>query len=131
MIQILHCGNYKQRLTITTVNVPDNTVYVYNSIEKLQRSVIQQICSIVFCQAKSLKIISKPCQLQEGINDCGIFAIATALSIALGLDPSKLNYNQELMRNHLKSCFENKYLKMFPCLKDVVNETIQKLRLSI
>ena len=128
MIQILHCGNYKHWLTITTVNAPDNTVYVYNSIdEKLQQSVIQQICSIVFCQAKSLKIISKPCQLQKGINDCGVFAIATALSIASGMDPSKLNYNQELMRNHLKSCFENKYLKMFPCLKDVVNKTVKKI----
>ena len=73
--------------------------------------------------AKSLKIISKPCQLQKGINDCGVFAIAAALIVS-GLDPSKLNYNQELMRNHLNSCF---YLKMFPCLKDVVNKTIKKI----
>ena len=43
-------------LTIATINAPDNTVYVYNSIDgELQQSVIQQISSIVFCQAKSLK----------------------------------------------------------------------------
>ena len=33
MIQIIHCGSVKHWVAVSTVNSPDNTVYVYNSLD--------------------------------------------------------------------------------------------------
>ena len=53
-------------------------------------------------------------QRQKGAQDCGLFAIAFATSIACGEDPSKRMYNQDLMREHLVKCFSNKVVQLFP-----------------
>ena len=53
-------------------------------------------------------------QRQNGTQDCGLFAIAFAMSIACGEDPSKRTYNQDLMREHLVDCFSKKVVQLFP-----------------
>ena len=53
-------------------------------------------------------------QRQNGTHDCGLFAIAFAMSIACGEDPSKRTYNQDLMREHLVDCFSKKVVQLFP-----------------
>ncbi len=39
------------------------------------------------------------------------------VSFAMGDDPSAARYSHELMRNHLRQCFENKRLDKFPLPK--------------
>ena len=46
--------------------------------------------------------------------DCGLFAIASATSLAFGEDPSTREYCQAKMRTHLLKCFVNKYFELFP-----------------
>lgn len=41
---------------------------------------------------------------QEGLSDCGVFAIATATSLAFGRRP--VHFKQSTMREHLLKCFE-------------------------
>ena len=53
-------------------------------------------------------------QNQVGGSDCGLFAIAFAVSICLGMNPSKFIYDQENMRRHLIECIENQKFSNFP-----------------
>ena len=52
-------------------------------------------------------------QNQVGCSDCGLFAIAFAVSICLGMNPSKFIYDQENMRRHLIECIENQKFSNF------------------
>lgn len=52
--------------------------------------------------------------MQSGSNDCGIFSIAYATTIAYGEDPQKYVYDQEKMRRHLYICFTKGILTPFP-----------------
>ena len=54
------------------------------------------------------------CQKQTGATYCGLFAIAIAIAIASGLNPSKMNFRQEVMRAHLVNCFNKNQLIVFP-----------------
>ena len=49
---------------------------------------------------------------QEGFVDCGLFAIATSVSLAYGKQPPK--YLQNFMRTHLINCIENCMFVEFP-----------------
>ena len=131
MLQILHCGSYKHWVTILTVSAPANTIFVFNSFdEDVPLSVIQQICSIVFCPEENLKIISKPIQIQKGGTDCGLFAIANAVSIASGYDPTQIIYNQHSMRQHLKNCYEHNHLSQFPTCSANLNNVNKSITRS-
>ena len=55
---------------------------------------------------------------QQGSNDCGVFAIATATLLANGGDPRGIVYDQPAMRNHLITCFENLKFSLFPCVNN-------------
>ena len=55
-----------------------------------------------------------PVQNQVGCPDCGLFAIAFAVSICLGMNPSKFIYDQEKTRRNLTECLENKIFGNFP-----------------
>ena len=60
--------------------------------------------------------LTETCQRQVKLN-CGIHAIAMAVSFAMAEDPSAARHSHELMRNHLRQCFENKRLDKFPLPK--------------
>ena len=44
-------------------------------------------------------------QMQRGMDDCGLFAIAFALHAALGHCIEEIDFDQATMRNHLVKCF--------------------------
>lgn len=52
--------------------------------------------------------------IQEGSNDCGLFAIAYATELAHGGDPAKVVYSQGEMRSHFIKCLENGIPTPFP-----------------
>ena len=52
-------------------------------------------------------------QQQNGVTDCGLFAIAFAVHLALGDDVAKLNFDQAEMRHHLQQCFQKKQMMPF------------------
>lgn len=63
-------------------------------------------------------------QYQIGGSDCGLFAIASACTLCNGQEPASFKYDQNVMRQHLLSGFQNKILTPFPaklrrCVKSV------------
>ena len=54
---------------------------------------------------------------QHGVSDCGLFAIAFAVHLALGDDAAGLNFDQSKMRQHLLKCFQRKTMMPFPQTK--------------
>jgi hypothetical protein len=54
---------------------------------------------------------------QHGSADCGVFAIAYAVEVALGTDPKEvinIKYNQQAMRTHLAAAFDAGQFTRFP-----------------
>ena len=48
----------------------------------------------------------KKVEVQSGIKDCDVFAIATINSIVHGEDPCNVVYQQQNMHKHFFDCFE-------------------------
>ena len=53
-------------------------------------------------------------QLQHRGCDCGLFALALAIALANNLQPEKINFKQDAMRDHLHKCLSAGVLSMFP-----------------
>ena len=45
---------------------------------------------------------------------CGLHAIASALSIGVGIDPATITYDEKAMRKHLLNCLEDQFSAMLP-----------------
>ena len=58
-----------------------------------------------------------PVQQQNGLADCGVFAIAFALHTALGHKVPDLEFDQSKMRSHLLKCLTDRRLLPFPTLE--------------
>ena len=79
---------------------------LYESIDETTRRLILGMFHV-----SSINLVES--QKQEGIVDCGLFAIATTTSLAHGANPRV--YMQSQMRQHLVNCLESGLLTMFPC----------------
>ncbi len=79
-------------------------------------SLKKQLVVIIKCVFPSFYIRYVEVERQVGTADCGLFAIAFALTLCLGSDPYMKQYNQKLMRNHFEMCVDNKQLLHFPTL---------------
>jgi hypothetical protein len=73
-----------------------------------------------------------PCQQQINSADCGLFAIAFAVELAFGNDPSFVSFDQSAMRAHFCSCLENGFTP-FPQLSNalVPRSRLQHLNISV
>ena len=117
MIQILHRGpiNSGHWFTISTLNCPEGTVNVFDSMySDLDHESKSQILSILKHNGSSIKFHLVPVQRQIGGTECGLFAIAFAVALSFGLNPTKLIFEQHKMREHLISCFSDKQFSNFP-----------------
>ena len=89
---------------------------MHDSIQRGDTSsrVEQQVCALVYSDAKEIILMFPSVQFQKGGSNCVFFSIVFATSLCTGFDPSDLYYNQDLLREHLFNCVENKYLSPFP-----------------
>ena len=53
-------------------------------------------------------------QQQDGLHDCGLFAIAYATEECLGRRPESANFEQTLMHQHVIKCLHNRSFDPFP-----------------
>ena len=74
----------------------------------------KQLAAIMQCSAKCMYVRHVNVQRQSGLSDCGIFAIAFATALCMGIDPYTLNIDQNKSRIHLLKCFEQKNISAFP-----------------
>ena len=117
MVQILHRGSLGSGhwLTISTLNCPEGTVNVFDSMyNDLDQECKSQVLSILKYKGKTVKFHMIPVQRQVGGTECGLFAIAFAVALCLGLNPAKLIFEQSKMRTHLISCILEQTFTNFP-----------------
>ncbi|XP_048515571.1 uncharacterized protein LOC125502062 [Athalia rosae] len=69
-----------------------------------------------FYQFQSKHIKFPQVQQQSNGSDCGVFAIAFAISLINGQKPSRKNYDISQMRTHLLKIFESNLMENFPCI---------------
>ena len=74
----------------------------------------KQAASLAQCQNKQLEVRFIDVQVQEGSDDCRVFAIAFATALGDIVDPHSLSLDQKKMREHLASCFEKGEMLPFP-----------------
>ena len=53
-------------------------------------------------------------QKQQGLKDCGVFAIAIMISLTFDENLSCVTYRQNQLRTHLFDCFTNTKFTPFP-----------------
>lgn len=98
-------------------NQPD-TLFVYDSMQFQERNweqVLAVMSSVVRVKESFMSYVVATCQRQtSGSNDCGIFAIASATSLAFSEDPSTHLYDSVACHKHLKKCFEENETTVFP-----------------
>ena len=71
-------------------------------------------------------------QEQPSNVNSGVYAIAIATSFAFGLQPEKVKYNHNLMRQHLLQMFEeNSEIKNFPQVPLTVPQFVFPLAISL
>jgi len=82
---------------------------------KLAPSLIRQLKQIYQVAIKNGHLIVTKMPVQQQLNgtDCGVFSIAFAYHLAVGDEPSALDFSKG-MRQHLVACFEREAFHPFP-----------------
>ena len=113
-LQIVGTGN-GHWILISTVGTKHPTVLVYDSVYYTVSTFVErQIAAMLCSQEKEIPLHFINTQMQYGSADCGLFAIAFATAIALGISPEYIHFQQGEMRQHLLTCLSNGKLTMFP-----------------
>ena len=112
-IQILHTGS-NHWVCISNIGCLPGKVHLYDSLfhDIISQEVEDQTNDLLGGNLVSLDFV--PVQQQTNDSDCGVFAIAFAVSLALGTDPMHVTFDIRRMRPHLTACLKDKKLNMFP-----------------
>jgi hypothetical protein len=112
-IQIIHDG--KGHWVVASKSKGEDSVSIYDSLggSSVNEHIIGCISSLLRTNRKTFEYQSVGCQ-QQLPNDCGLHAIANAITLAWGEDPSQSLYNRGFMRQHLKKCLLSKVMSAFP-----------------
>ena len=71
-------------------------------------------------EKNELSIIQCNVPPQNGINDCGLFALAYHIAICHGFNPSQMLFDQSVMREHYNSFF-NTAESNYNCMNTIQN----------
>lgn len=113
-VQILHV-NSNHWVTVSNINCGTGTVNIYDSSGQVSTDeFIYQITGLLSFAGHNVHLQWPVVQQQRGSNDCGLFAIANSLALCRGEDPSRMEYQQSAMRQHLLTCFQVEHIKPFP-----------------
>ena len=115
-IQILHVSSSHWACVSNKFSCP-GSVDLFDSMHTVpveDGTIVMQVCSILRTAMPTVTINVVDVGRQEGVNDCGLFAIAMAYDLCTGVDPITKKYVQSKMRAHLHSCFSNQLFKPFP-----------------
>ena len=115
-IQIFHLKGIEH--WITAARSSYNEVTIFDSLssynKKLPKDILKSIAQICYCQEESLYITHASVQQQRNSLDCGLFAIAFAVDLAVENPPSIARYDTSKMRDHLLTCLQLKEFTPFP-----------------
>ena len=115
-VQIIYCRNRKHWVAATTINSEYNTVKVYDSLFRyLDQDSLRTIENLFQFDDIIPEVKMMQCRKQEGGKDCGVYAIAFSVALAMGANPSRQIFRQDMMRAHLVNCFKKEHFSLFPC----------------
>ena len=110
-LQIIHTrGNHW--IVASTIGFTTNVMVfdtLYSDMDKPTRELLRQLFGA------DVEITLENAPRQQGLKDCGVFAIAVCTTFAYGEFLSDKTFNHS-MRDHLILCYENLCLTPFPCL---------------
>ena len=114
-VQVYHCrGNHW--ITVSTLGCKDGEINVYDSLYTSIDSGTKCKIEDTFPES-DLTIVLPPVQRQDGVKDCGLFALAFATFLAFSNSPQSLSlhrFDQKSFREHYVSSIELKQIKEFP-----------------
>jgi len=113
-LQIVHSRS-NHWITASTIFASPGSIDVYDSLYDGVDSASRKVILDLFGDSNS-RINMKQVQKQHGTDDCGLFAIAFAVSLAKKVDPanSGLRFQQSRMRSHLINCLQEAKFSLFP-----------------
>ena len=99
-IQIIYCQGRHHWITVTTVNCKAGEVKVFeSSFNCCDKEMIRVINNLFTTDAMHKPTLTMGrCQKQQVGKDCGLLSIGFATALAFGLHPSKLKFDQSMMR---------------------------------
>ena len=105
-VQTLHNGK-KHWMNISTIGMKHPEVFAYDSMfchvpDHLQ----QQIAALLKTEKKAIDVKFCKVAMQTNGCDCGVYAIAYASALCLGVSPSKLVFDEHAMWPHLNYTHE-------------------------
>ena len=92
-------------------------VYLYDSAQSAltpDGDIASQACAILRSSGKAITIKTVNTQQQQGVSDCGLFALAFACDLCQGRDPCTRIYYQSKLRSHYRSCLLCEAISVFP-----------------
>ena len=90
------------------------TVCVYNSLYSSAGTKLEaQIASLIQTEKPKIYLKFMDVPVQAGTSDRGLYAVAYATALALGMQPEEFHFDQHAMRKHLYQCFEKQKMEMF------------------
>ena len=119
-IQVLNISG-DHWVTVTNIGCGENGIKVYDSDSLYRQAPKSSRPKFLACLAALLNtssanmVVEWPSlKRQKGGSDCGLFAIAVAVSLCNGDNPSLQNYDQSIMREHLALCLACDQISTFP-----------------
>lgn len=111
-IQILYCGDETKHWVTTCLL--DGEVLLYDSLPRslIPAELQMQIRTLYGANVK--QVVLPMAQKQTNKVDCGCYAIAWALHLALGERPENMRLETKSIRQHLEQIFVQKKLTPFP-----------------
>lgn len=127
-LQIIHNGRMHWLTLSNFLSFNPNQVQAYDSLpvestytnNRTIETCLQKILSSSDKSSGSPTTIEcciEPVQRQSDATMCGLFAIAFAVDLCLGIDPTTSVYDESQMRMHLYECLNDKFIFEFPKIK--------------
>ena len=115
--QIVHNGR-EHWLTISTIGTSHPVMHVYDSMYLSASTLVKaQIATILHKVYPAITLQIIDVQMQAGSYDCGLLALTSLASLALGKSLGQYHFQQDKMPQHLWRCFQNRKLSVFPYSK--------------
>jgi len=115
-IQILHVRT--NHWLCISVNDDKSVVNVYDSkYPSPILATVDLIIDLIKSEQDAITINSIKMQQQVGDDACGGFALAVATTLCQKEDPSTIQWNQDLMWQHIQDCFESGKMTQFPLIE--------------
>jgi len=116
-VQIVHDSALAHWLVATNYGCRPFTVRLYCSMTmKPSESCLQSILRFINAPRSQSRLQFELMNVakQAGAQDCGLFAVAYTQRLISGMDPTTVVFDQDLMREHLRSCLSVGKLEPFP-----------------